>query len=223
LPEPKGAGHQNWKKGINTSSSIRALRIAVPVGMAIDILECADIGAFADKSGVECCLADLQYPEQQVHFLRPDPQVLELKDVNESKVHCKTLELALSYHQKMIRYQIRTPSRRSEDGRELTRPEWLAKCKRYLKNWMELIYTEKVRQLRFAKDMWPPSLPWGVTTVYDMPIVLWLSKEKGQKRTAAPDDGHAAAGNDGHRHTAAPDDGHTATGLVIGVSGEYEC
>ena len=56
-----------------------------------------------------------------------------------------------------------------------------------------------------------------MTTVYDMPIVLWLSKEKGQKRTAAPDDGHTAAGNDGHRHTAA---GFGMSGLV---SGEHEC
>ena len=150
LAEPEGAGHISWQKGINTSSSIRAWRIAVPVGMAIDILESADIGAFADKSGVECCLADLQYPEQQGHFLRPDPQVLELKDVNESKVHCKTLELELNYHQRMLRYQFHTPSRKSEDGRELTRPEWLAKCERYLKDWIELIYTENVRQLHFT-------------------------------------------------------------------------
>ena len=182
LPEPQGAGHISWQKGTNTSSSMRALRIAVPAGMAIDILDNADIGAFAEKAGVECCLAALQYPEHQVHFLRRDSQVLELKDVNESKVHCKTLELALNYHQRMIRYQFRTPSRKSEDGCELTKDEWLAKCKRYLKMWIQLIYTEKVRQLRFAKDMWPPSLSWGVTTVYDMPIVLWLSKEKGQKR-----------------------------------------
>ena len=68
MPEPKAAGHVSWTKGINTSSSIRALRIAVPVGMAIDILECADIEAFADKSGVECCLADLRHPKQQVIF-----------------------------------------------------------------------------------------------------------------------------------------------------------
>ena len=103
LPDPKATGHVSWTRGINTSSSIRALRIAVPVGMAIDILECADIEAFADKSVVECCLADLRHPKQQMHFLRPDPQVLELKKVNESKVHCKTLELALNYHQRMIR------------------------------------------------------------------------------------------------------------------------
>ena len=131
LTEPTGAGHLSWKKGINTSSSIRALRIAVPVGMAIDILECADIEAFADKSGVECCLADLQYPKQQVHFLRPDPQVLELKIVSESKVHCKTLELASNYHRKMIRDQFRTPKKNSEDGLDLTPAEWLQKCRRY--------------------------------------------------------------------------------------------
>ena len=60
---------------------------------------------------------------------------------------------------------------------------------------------------------------WLVKTVCGMPIVLWLSKEKatmqkGQKRTAAPDGGHTAAGNDRHRHTAA------SFGLV---SGEHSC
>ena len=227
LAEPSGPDHVSWKKGTNTAGGgMRALRIVVPVGMAIDILECADIEAFADKSVVECCLAALRPPTQTVHFLRPTPQVLELKDVNESKVHCKTLELELNYHHRMIRYQFHTPSRKSEDGRELTKPECLAKCKGYLKMWIQFIYTEKVRQLHFSQEMWPPSPPWGVADVYDMPIVLWLSKEKGekgQKRTAAtaaaPDDGHTAAGNDGHRHTAA---GFGMSGLVSGVSGEYE-
>ena len=135
--------------------------------------------------------------------------MLELEKVNESKVHCKTLELALNYHQRMIRYQFRTPSKG-----ELTRPAWLEKCRRYLKMWIELIVTEKVRQLHFSREMWPPSPPWGVTTVYDMPIVLWLSKEKGQKRTVAPDDGHTAAGNDCHKHTAA------SFGLA---SGDHSC
>ena len=178
LTEPKGAGHLSWKKGINTSSSIRALRIAVPLGMAIDILECADIEAFADQSGVECCLNDLRHPQHKVHFLKlPHAQVLELEKVNESKMHCKTLELALNYHQRMIRYQFRTPSKG-----ELTRPAWLEKCRRYLKMWIELIITEKVRQLHFSPEMWPPSPPWGVRDVYDMPIVLWLSKPKDRKR-----------------------------------------
>ena len=86
--------------------------------------------------------------------------------------------------------------------------------------WIEFIITEKVRQLHFSPEMWPPTPPWGVTTVYDMPIVLWLSKEKGQKRTAAPDDGHTAAGNDGHRHTAA---GFGMSGDSGLVSGDHSC
>ena len=98
----------------------------MPVGMAIDILENADIEPFSDQSGVEGCLADLRHPQHQVHFRRlPLTQVMDLEKLNESNMHCKTLELALNYHQRMIRYQFRTPSRRSEDGRELTRPAWL--------------------------------------------------------------------------------------------------
>ena len=74
LPEPTGPDHDNWKKGTNTAGgSMRTLRIAVPVGMAINILECADIEAFADKSVVECCLADLRHPTQQVPFSEARP------------------------------------------------------------------------------------------------------------------------------------------------------
>ena len=47
LSKPPGAGHKSWQNGTNTSSSMRYLRIAVPVGMAIGILEKADIDAFA--------------------------------------------------------------------------------------------------------------------------------------------------------------------------------
>ena len=137
MPEPTGPNHDSWKKGVNSAGGgMRALRIVVPVGMAIDILEHVDIDAFVGASGAECCLANLRYPHHKVYFLKlPHAEELKLDQVHESKVHCKTLELELNYHHRMIRYQFHTPSRKSEDGRELTKPEWLAKCKRYLKNW----------------------------------------------------------------------------------------
>ena len=79
LGEPAGAWHTSWLKGTNTPSSMRALRIVVPVGMAIDILENAGIEAFAQQSGVESCLADLRHPSHQVYFLkRPHPTTLSL-------------------------------------------------------------------------------------------------------------------------------------------------
>ena len=114
----------------------------------------------------------------------------------------------MNYHEKMIRYQFRVPPKTSEHGHALTRPEWLQKCQRYLKAWIELIYTEKMRQSQISKDMWAPSLLWEVKSVYDMPIVLWLTTgasaekkevQKGKKRTA-PDDSHTAQGKGGHGH-----------------------
>ena len=121
-------------------------------------------------------------------------------------MHCKTLELPLNYHEKMNRLQFRTPSKRDETGCELGGPEWHEKCKRYLKHWVELIVMEKTRRMHFSAEMWPPDFErTHVANVYDMPIVPWLTKGKGQKRTAAPDDGQR---NDRHRHSG---------------SGVYEC
>ena len=39
MGEPGRAGHPNWSQGINTSSSTRAMRIVLPMGMAIELLQ----------------------------------------------------------------------------------------------------------------------------------------------------------------------------------------
>ena len=94
------------------SSSTRALRALLPVGMAIDILEHVGIKVFADQCGVQCCLAKSQYPTRQLYLLKqPHPHVMQLMDVNESRVHCKTLELALSFHEEMIQHSFHEPKK----------------------------------------------------------------------------------------------------------------
>ena len=140
------------------------------VGMAIDILEHADMSVFVDAGGAVQCRPDqLQDPDCPVYFLKEVPQEITVRGV-QSNVHCKTLELPLNFHQVMIRYQFMTPPKGPG-----SRPEWLQKCRRYIKLWIELIVTEKGRQMESPTEMWPP-LPWEATTVWDMPIVLWLSK-----------------------------------------------
>ena len=212
LPEPKGAGQRSWQRGTNTASSMRALRIAVPVGMAIGILDNADIEAFADQSGVECCLADLKHPDYPVHFLkRPQSQplrrqVLDLRGTFfDQPLRCKTIELALNDHKAMIRYAFQSPSKRGDHGKTLQHADWMQKCKRYLLQWVKLIKMEKTRQMHCAASMRPPVPEWPEgKDVLHMPIVLWLtvSQKRGQKRrAAAADGGHTDWAYD--RHTRA--------------------
>ena len=54
----------------------------------------------------------------------------------------------------------------------------------YIKMWIELIIAEKRRQMHAPDEMWPSWIPWEVKTVWNMPIVLWLSKPKDRKRTS---------------------------------------
>ena len=70
LPEP-GRGHSAWKNGTNTASgSLRALRILMPLGMAIDILEHADLNKFVSMGGVVHCKRDqLRMPDHPVWFI----------------------------------------------------------------------------------------------------------------------------------------------------------
>ena len=80
LPEPPEAWAKAWTEGTNTAGSTRTFRVAVPVGMAVDILYNAatkHCEKLANSSGVECRLADLKHPDYPVHFLkRPQSQPL---------------------------------------------------------------------------------------------------------------------------------------------------
>ena len=50
LPRPPAA-HALWEKGVNSAGgSMRSLRILMPVGMALDILEHADMSVFSSAS-----------------------------------------------------------------------------------------------------------------------------------------------------------------------------
>ena len=72
LPRPLAA-HALWEKGVNSAGgSMRSLRILMPVGMALDILEHADMSVFVDAAGaVECRLDQLQAPDHPVSLPRP--------------------------------------------------------------------------------------------------------------------------------------------------------
>ena len=127
LPSPSPVNNA-WTKGVNAAGgSMRALRILMPVGMAVDILENADISVFEGQGGaVECEPEALKHPNWAVYFLKDQNcHTMVVSDLWD-KVHCKTLELPLKFHQEMVRYQFRIPPK----GQDMSRDEWLAKCNR---------------------------------------------------------------------------------------------
>ena len=105
--------------------------------------------------------------------------MIQVRYVQHDRIHCKVLELALNYHQRMIRYAFRIPPKIGNDGQQLEDGEWLRKCRRYIETWLNLIIQEKQRQMQLPDDFWPP---WPtrseVASVYDMPMVMWLSRRE---------------------------------------------
>ena len=179
LPEP-GPGHNSWKYGTNTASGSRGLHILMPLGMAIDILECADLNMLVNMGGaVQCKRGELRLPDQPVWFITTElMRELRVSDVNPEVVHGKVVELPLNYQQVIVRYQFRTPPKGG-----LMNENWLDHCSDYIDMWIDLIIAEKRRQMHASAEKWP-KVPWEVDGMFSMPIVLWRSKNE-RKRSAS--------------------------------------
>ena len=196
IPEPL-CTNSAWTRGTNSASgSLRSMRIVMPLAMALDILQKCDLNIFTTQAGaVECWPEELNSPEQEVRFLNCRTmnegsgamQVTEVQrevPEDERKIHCKSVELPLNYHQRMIRYTFRVPPKVGEHGERLEHSEWLKKCSRYIQKWMDLIIAEKKRQMQLPEDMWPPWPPHlSVSDVMTMPMVMWLSKAPRENKT----------------------------------------
>ena len=135
IAEPTSATHGAWVRGTNSASGgRRALRIVMPLGMAVEILERCDLKTFACEGAAELQQTKLSNPNQAVCFLKQRPQWLKVEDVQRNLIHCKSLELALNYHERMIRFAFHIPPKNGNDGQQLEVGEWLRKCRRYIQN-----------------------------------------------------------------------------------------
>ena len=128
--------------------------------------------------------------------------MIQVTDVQHDRIHCKGLELALNYHERMIRFAFHIPPKNGNDGQQLDDGDWLRKCSRYIQKWIDLIIQEKKRQMQLPDDFWPPSWPprSEVKTVYQMPMVMWLSKEKKKTVCKPNNDGQPLPADGGTWH-----------------------
>ena len=69
IPEPRSCNYA-WTRGTNSAAgSLRSMRIVMPLGMALDILQKADLNIFQQAGAVECWPGELTSPNQEVRFL----------------------------------------------------------------------------------------------------------------------------------------------------------
>ena len=138
----------------------------MPLGMAIDILERADLNMFVNMGGaMQCKRGELRLPDQPVWFIKTESMKdICVSNVNPEAVHCKVVELPLNYHQVMVRYQFHTPPKGG-----LTNEKWLDYCSTYLNMWIDLLIAEKRRQMHASAEKWP-KVPWDVDGIYPCPV-----------------------------------------------------
>jgi len=99
---------------------------------------------------------------------------LQRAGVGGDVVSFKTIELALNYDRYLTRYQFQPLPK----PRGLSDEEYL---RGYLNAWAELLKQEKQRQLNMRGDrVWPPTLPWKVSGLWDMPVIIWFKTGSGQ-------------------------------------------
>ena len=111
LPEPR-RGHVIWRAGTSSASGgLRSLRIRMPLAMAIDILERADLDNFASMGGaVHGKRGQLRAPDQAVWCDKTESMNdISASSVKPEVVHCTVVDIPLNYRQVMARYQSRAP------------------------------------------------------------------------------------------------------------------
>ena len=84
----------------------------------------------------------------------------------------KTFELGLDYRRAMERVQLQVIPKSG-----LTLEEWHEQIRSYLTRWWTFLRIHKQQQFAIEDHtQWPDNLPWPVKTVWDMPVVIWLTK-----------------------------------------------
>ena len=149
----------------------------MPLSLAISIMEHADPEQFVTQGGAMICplsvLEDHEYElPQKLWFLNKRMEPIALTQVSSKHAHCKVLELVVTSLELSGAHGALQKGRSTE--------EWYKKVQEYIGQWVDVCLAEKRRQMNIGdQSLWPKlPEPWPLITVYDMPIVLWMSKAK---------------------------------------------
>jgi hypothetical protein len=160
-----------WAKGTWSS----ALRIVVPLTVVQLMFLNADVSRCVYTEGsVAVRLSDsTRLAEKNIYFIQGDKvRTMNFRNVSSRWAQFKTFELGLDYLHTMDRVQLNIIPKGGS-----TREAWHEQIRTYLSMWWTFLKTLKQRQLTIEdRTQWPDNLPWRVHTVWDMPVVIWLTK-----------------------------------------------
>ena len=111
--------------------------------------------------------------QKKIYFVQGDKvNTMFFRNVSSGWAQFKTFELGLDYRRTMERVQLNVIPKAG-----LTDEEWHEKIRNYLSMWCSFLITQKQRQLTIEDPtQWPDNLPWDVKSVWDMPVMIWLTK-----------------------------------------------
>ena len=163
LPLTKDQTHPLFAKGV-TTSNVTSLRLLLKVDLLLNMLH---HGELQDGKGVvfDISLAEEIY-HKEVYFIQGGTyKPIRFADITQGPHGSfKTLELSDKFETEIDRYSMMNIPKAGPDEKNM-----------FLKLWADVVVAEKRRQL-LHNLTGPTNLPWTVTDVFTMPVVIWLKK-----------------------------------------------
>ena len=167
LAEPVHAFTEEWQNGMMYTSTriVKAFRCLMQFSIAQDFME----KAYWGEGYLQAQIATLYGRDEKVYFLKGKAQkycVGKLADVCGSILACECFELSYDYQTEMLRVQ--------PDPAEKIDSSILFE---YKKDWLDFLHAEKCRHMHVNTTKLP-TLPWEVTGIESMPMVLWIGMQR---------------------------------------------
>ena len=139
----------------------------------LEFVNKADIPHFGEAGGVRAHWEDL--PDEPVYSVKlPRLVALEWSLIGGPYVEVKAIELALDFRKDMRRWQLLQPHV-GKNVDEQSRAEVLTGC---LRQWVSVMISAKTAQMQSEnRNDWPSEVPWAISELHDMPVVLWLKRQ----------------------------------------------
>ena len=111
--------------------------------------------------------------QKKVYFAQGDKvKPMFFSDASSEWAQFKTFELGLNYRRTNERVQLNVIPKAV-----LPDEEWPEKIRNYASMWCSFLVAQKQRRLTIEDpSQCPDNLPWGVKSVWDMPVMSWLTK-----------------------------------------------
>ena len=144
-----------------------------PLNYFLGIFNNADITYFGQFGGVSAHYKEL--PNEPVYCVKlPKLEPTDWSLIGGPYVEVKAIELALDFRRDMRRWHLLQPKVKNVD--EQSRAEVLTG---YLRQWTSVMISAKTAQMQSEnRNDWPSEVPWDINELRDMPVVLWLKRQR---------------------------------------------